>query len=291
MPNCIGSPVASTQTRRPRIAATRSDERRERRRPGEPLAPSAGTMARCRSPPISTAAVSTSVRAAGDRPATRPRRCRSTESHGVMRASAEDQRIQGGGRHGAAAAPPVQRDEGHAEPVPQAPPSIPPRRRSRPESRGRAPAVPAPAATSSSRRKSAVGALPITTTAPLRLPAESSMPAAARVCPLCAARSAAPGHSIEPRRALRRLSGSAIRRPAATILTSQRIVAPATSAARPRAPLPSSRRDRHRRRASRMACTIRRGHRRDVGGRSLSMSVSSATVWKERRVISVGSRM
>ena len=99
----------------------------------------------------------------------RPRRCRRRRATGSSLV-AEDQRVQRRRRHGAAAAPAVQRDEGEAEIVlPRAPPSIPPRRRSRPGSRAPAPAFGAPPATSSSSRKSAVGALPMTTIAPVEV--------------------------------------------------------------------------------------------------------------------------
>ena len=95
----------------------------------------------------------------------RPRRCRRSRATASSRA-AEDDGVQRGGRDGAAAATAVKRDEGKAEAV-FGERSLRFRRadeadRKAEHGAGRA----APSATSSRSRKSAVGALPITTTAP-----------------------------------------------------------------------------------------------------------------------------
>ena len=87
-----------------------------------------------------------------------------------------------------------------------------------------------PSSISSSNRNSAVGALPIAKTAPAIRSAHNSTPAAERVVLRRCARSAAPGSATKDTTSLAAGSRAAVM-PAATIEESQRMGAPAASAA------------------------------------------------------------
>ncbi len=121
MPQCMGSPVASTQTRRPRITAIRSIMSRsglgQARRSQEPSARVGhhGEVALAADQHLG----GVDQRARGGREAgkARPRRCRRWRATASCRRGSEDERVQRGRGHGAAAAPAMQRDEGKAEGV------------------------------------------------------------------------------------------------------------------------------------------------------------------------------